>query len=162
MREAVPGFSVLSDISANMFAAFVLVLLLAAAFAQSRTPPRSASTPGAASIGELELTSRTASAPNVMVQILFDRRPWAAGVSIDLMQSRLTVTLAHLGEGRSEQRGGHSGRHPRRRSALPDSTLRLLERAILSSGYDAGPARRIPRNLGPGRSEKQRRIRLVR
>jgi hypothetical protein len=92
MKDNVPGFSVLSDISANMFAAFVLVLLLAAAFADSAAPKPGASAPGADSIEKLELTSRTASAPSVMVQILFDRRPWAPGVSIDLMRSRLTVT----------------------------------------------------------------------
>lgn len=89
-REAL-RISPLADISSSMLAAFVILLVMAAA------APRG---PGAAeklneplSEAQLDATQRRASSSADLVKALFDRRPTASGASIDLMdaQARLVV-----------------------------------------------------------------------
>lgn len=105
MSEDPAQITTLSDISANMFAAFILILIMVAAAAASRQPiegpPKAAITDR-----DLHFVERAALDSKAMVDMLYDRRPGAPGASVDLFASRVTISL-----------GG--GSQPALASALP-------------------------------------------
>ena len=89
-EQNAPQITTLSDISANMFAAFVLVLLMAAAAAASSGRAYR----GSAAAGDRLVVERRPLQPGAMVRLLYDRRPGARGASIDLSRSTITLLVA--------------------------------------------------------------------
>ena len=81
----------LSDMSANMFAAFLLILIMELSAASQRKPLHE---PDRRSVAprNLQLVSRKPLSPPALVQFLYDRRPNAAGWSLDLFATRVVVS----------------------------------------------------------------------
>lgn len=92
MSEDAPQITTLSDISANMFAAFILILIMVAASAASRRPAASAPPGRTITERDLHFVQRQALDPQAMVKLLYDRRPGARGTSVDLFASGLALS----------------------------------------------------------------------
>ncbi|HUZ66901.1 MAG TPA: hypothetical protein VMU56_04470 [Beijerinckiaceae bacterium] len=92
MSEDAPQITTLSDISANMFAAFILILIMVAASAASRRPAASAPPGRTITERDLHFVQRQALDPQAMVRLLYDRRPGARGTSVDLFASGLALS----------------------------------------------------------------------
>ena len=94
MSDRPPEVTTLSDISANMFAAFILILLMAVAAAAERRPPPQNPADRVVTQKDLRFVLRQALDPAAMLSLLYDRRPTAPGLSVDLFANRLVVTPA--------------------------------------------------------------------
>jgi len=95
-----PDITVVTDISANIFAVFLLILILLLAL-RERTPPPPP--PAALDVAtDLDSVERAPLRPAEMVDLLYARRNAAAGISIDLLADRIVIVT----RGRTEQLSG--------------------------------------------------------
>jgi hypothetical protein len=91
MNEDTPAISVVTDISANIFAVFIVILIVLLALPHDEAPPAAPSKPIDVLLDLVSVT-KTPLAPGDLVDLLFSRRRAADAIGIDLFDDRIVVT----------------------------------------------------------------------